>query len=107
MFSILQHHHFKSLKLYSPRFICVPYLFNKFPFVGHSGCSLIVIPFWVYLDGQISQLDQNVFLLYKIFFFFFLAVVSGSSSSSKYDPEILKAEIATAKSRVGPLCLYY
>ncbi|OBS60212.1 hypothetical protein A6R68_08664 [Neotoma lepida] len=31
--------------------------------------------------------------------FFFPAVVSGSSSSSKYDPEILKAEIATAKSR--------
>ncbi|KAL0608514.1 hypothetical protein AAY473_025131 [Plecturocebus cupreus] len=28
-----------------------------------------------------------------------ISVVSGSSSSSKYDPEILKAEIATAKSR--------
>jgi len=27
-------------------------------------------------------------------------VLSGSSSSSKYDPEILKAEIATTKSRV-------
>lgn len=45
--------------LYSPHFICIPYLFNKFPFVGHLGCSLIVIPFWIYLDGQISQLDQN------------------------------------------------
>ncbi|XP_074246478.1 protein KIBRA isoform X8 [Saimiri boliviensis] len=32
-----------------------------------------------------------------------LPVVSGSSSSSKYDPEILKAEIATAKSRVNKL----
>lgn len=30
-------------------------------------------------------------------------VNSRSSSSSKYDPDILKAEIATAKSRVGPL----
>ncbi|XP_034512654.1 protein KIBRA isoform X7 [Ailuropoda melanoleuca] len=30
-------------------------------------------------------------------------MVSGSSSSSKYDPEILKAEIATAKSRVNKL----
>lgn len=30
----------------------------------------------------------------------FLIVVSSSSSSSKYDPEILKAEIATTKSRV-------
>lgn len=29
-------------------------------------------------------------------------VNSRSSSSSKYDPDILKAEIATAKSRVGP-----
>lgn len=37
----------------------------------------------------------------------FVPVLSGSSSSSKYDPEILKAEIATTKSRVsstnGPL----
>lgn len=37
----------------------------------------------------------------------FVLVLSGSSSSSKYDPEILKAEIATTKSRVsstnGPL----
>jgi len=37
----------------------------------------------------------------------FLLVLSSSSSSSKYDPEILKAEIATTKSRVsttnGPL----
>ncbi|XP_046277311.1 protein KIBRA isoform X3 [Marmota monax] len=32
-----------------------------------------------------------------------LPVISGSSSSSKYDPEILKAEIATAKSRVNKL----
>ena len=30
----------------------------------------------------------------------FPAVNSRSSSSSKYDPDILKAEIATAKSRV-------
>lgn len=30
----------------------------------------------------------------------FALVLSGSSSSSKYDPEILKAEIATTKSRV-------
>uniref|UniRef100_A0A8C5UPL4 WW and C2 domain containing 1 n=1 Tax=Microcebus murinus TaxID=30608 RepID=A0A8C5UPL4_MICMU len=30
-------------------------------------------------------------------------MISGSSSSSKYDPEILKAEIATAKSRVNKL----
>ncbi|XP_032192985.1 protein KIBRA isoform X3 [Mustela erminea] len=32
-----------------------------------------------------------------------VSLVSGSSSSSKYDPEILKAEIATAKSRVNKL----
>ncbi|XP_068958506.1 protein KIBRA [Petaurus breviceps papuanus] len=32
-----------------------------------------------------------------------ISLVSGSSSSSKYDPEILKAEIATAKSRVNKL----
>ncbi|KAG9490808.1 hypothetical protein GDO78_006247 [Eleutherodactylus coqui] len=31
------------------------------------------------------------------------SLVSGSSSSSKYDPEILKAEIATTKSRVNKL----
>lgn len=31
----------------------------------------------------------------------FVLVLSGSSSSSKYDPEILKAEIATTKSRVS------
>uniref|UniRef100_A0A8C4U3H7 WW and C2 domain containing 1 n=1 Tax=Falco tinnunculus TaxID=100819 RepID=A0A8C4U3H7_FALTI len=31
------------------------------------------------------------------------SLLSGSSSSSKYDPEILKAEIATAKSRVNKL----
>lgn len=31
----------------------------------------------------------------------FVPVLSGSSSSSKYDPEILKAEIATTKSRVS------
>lgn len=33
-------------------------------------------------------------------FVFISSVNSRSSSSSKYDPEILKAEIATAKSRV-------
>lgn len=33
--------------------------------------------------------------------FVFVLVLSGSSSSSKYDPEILKAEIATTKSRVS------
>ncbi|XP_014641603.1 PREDICTED: protein KIBRA [Ceratotherium simum simum] len=32
-----------------------------------------------------------------------VSLISGSSSSSKYDPEILKAEIATAKSRVNKL----
>ncbi|XP_048190112.1 protein KIBRA-like [Perognathus longimembris pacificus] len=32
-----------------------------------------------------------------------VSLVSGSSSSSKYDPEILKAEIATTKSRVNRL----
>ncbi|EDL16274.1 WW, C2 and coiled-coil domain containing 1 [Mus musculus] len=32
-----------------------------------------------------------------------VSLVSGSSSSSKYDPEILKAEIATAKSRTTAL----
>ncbi|XP_019491476.1 PREDICTED: protein KIBRA [Hipposideros armiger] len=32
-----------------------------------------------------------------------VSLVSGSSSNSKYDPEILKAEIATAKSRVNKL----
>uniref|UniRef100_G1Q266 WW and C2 domain containing 1 n=1 Tax=Myotis lucifugus TaxID=59463 RepID=G1Q266_MYOLU len=32
-----------------------------------------------------------------------VSLVSGSSSSSKYDPEILKAEVATAKSRVNKL----
>ncbi|EPQ09232.1 Protein KIBRA [Myotis brandtii] len=32
-----------------------------------------------------------------------VSLVSGLSSSSKYDPEILKAEIATAKSRVNKL----
>ncbi|XP_040604390.1 protein KIBRA isoform X2 [Mesocricetus auratus] len=32
-----------------------------------------------------------------------VSLASGSSSSSKYDPEILKAEIATAKSRVNKL----
>ncbi|XP_060040804.1 protein KIBRA isoform X2 [Erinaceus europaeus] len=32
-----------------------------------------------------------------------LSLASGSSSSSKYDPEILKAEIATARSRVSKL----
>lgn len=32
-----------------------------------------------------------------------VSLVSGSSSSSKYDPEILKAEITTAKSRVNKL----
>ncbi|XP_028906646.1 protein KIBRA [Ornithorhynchus anatinus] len=32
-----------------------------------------------------------------------ISLVSGSSSSSKYDPDILKAEIATAKSRVNKL----
>lgn len=31
----------------------------------------------------------------------FVLVISSSSSSSKYDPEILKAEIATTKSRVS------
>ncbi|XP_025061471.1 protein KIBRA isoform X6 [Alligator sinensis] len=31
------------------------------------------------------------------------SLISGSSSSSKYDPEILKAEIATTKSRVNKL----
>ncbi|XP_014462061.2 protein KIBRA isoform X2 [Alligator mississippiensis] len=32
-----------------------------------------------------------------------MSLISGSSSSSKYDPEILKAEIATTKSRVNKL----
>ncbi|XP_067422721.1 protein KIBRA [Emydura macquarii macquarii] len=32
-----------------------------------------------------------------------ISLLSGSSSSSKYDPEILKAEIATTKSRVNKL----
>ena len=56
------------LMLYSPHFIYIPYLFNKFPFVGHLGSSLIVILFWIYLDGQISQLDQNMFHLQNSFF---------------------------------------
>lgn len=54
--------------------------------------------------AKYSSFAQMCFF-YRILFPFFIAVVSGSSSSSKYDPEILKAEIATAKSRVGPLCV--
>ena len=62
LFRILPHH-FKSHKLYGPHFMPVPYLFNKSPVVGHLSYSLLVIPFWVYLDGQILQFCPNVFLL--------------------------------------------